>query len=225
MPEPLLGESITDLDGTEAGELEVDVTGLSRRPGDLWTGELEVEWRALTRLGLSLEAGAAHQGAGSGVATSLRPSASFVLFHDPVRDLHLMLDASVRLLENDSEAEPGEPAFAACVFVARRDTTRAAYAPRRARRWCRRTQRPHGAASGAGRGAARGSVWLLGDRGGRRFRALLAVGASSGACARNPGFARGCGDALGIGRRPAWSFRATDLRGRSGIASVKALKG
>ncbi len=111
MPEPLLGESITDLDGTEAGELEVDVTGLSRRPGDLWTGELEVEWRALTRLGLSLEAGAAHQGAGSGVATSLRPSASFVLFHDPVRDLHLMLDASVRLLENDSEAEPGEPAL------------------------------------------------------------------------------------------------------------------
>lgn len=35
----------------------------------------------------------------------------FVLFHDPVRDLHLMLDASLRLLENESEEEPGEPAL------------------------------------------------------------------------------------------------------------------
>src|SRR6266852_555833 len=108
MPEPSLGESITDLDGTAAGALEVGVTGLSRRPGDLWSGELEVEWRALTRLGLSLAAGAAHEEAAGGVAGSLRPSASFVLLHDPARDLHLMLDATLRLLENDSEGEPGE---------------------------------------------------------------------------------------------------------------------
>jgi len=112
MPEPLLGESITDIDNAQAGEFELDATGLFRRPGDLWNSGLEIEWRALPRLGLALEAAGSRQGSdGKGIGGSFRPSASFVLLHDPVRDLHFMADATARLFENDADAEPGEPAL------------------------------------------------------------------------------------------------------------------
>jgi hypothetical protein len=111
MPEPLIGESVTDLDSTEAGELEVDATGVIRRPGGLWSTELEIEWRALSRLGFSLEGATSREETGT-TATELRPSLSFVLLHDPARDLHLMIDATARLFEDDA-ATPGlgEPAL------------------------------------------------------------------------------------------------------------------
>src|SRR2546425_5121584 len=60
MPEPLLTESITDLDGARAGEVEVDVNGLVLRRTSAvrqWQTSVEVEWRALERLGLALDLG------------------------------------------------------------------------------------------------------------------------------------------------------------------------
>jgi hypothetical protein len=110
MPEPLIGESITDLDGTEAGELEADATGVVQRGGS-WSTGLEIEWRALSRLGVSLEGTTSGEGNGS-TATELRPSVAFVLLHDQASDLHLMIDATARLFENDV-ANPGlgEPAL------------------------------------------------------------------------------------------------------------------
>src|SRR5216684_1877339 len=59
MPEPVLGESITDIDGSEAGEVEVDLTGVVGRAGGakLWQGSVEIESRVTDRLGLEIEIG------------------------------------------------------------------------------------------------------------------------------------------------------------------------
>ncbi len=111
MPEPLIGESVTDIDSTEAGELEVDATGVLRRPGGSWSTGLEIEWRVLSRLGVSLEGAASREDAGE-TGTELRPSLAFVLLHDQARDFHLMIDATARLFENDvAMPELGEPAL------------------------------------------------------------------------------------------------------------------
>lgn len=58
MPEPLLGETLTDLNSDEAGELELEGTGVVLLPGEgdspEWAGALEAEWRVTERLGLGL---------------------------------------------------------------------------------------------------------------------------------------------------------------------------
>src|SRR5262249_22047941 len=111
MPEPLIGESITDLDGTEAGEVEIDATGVIQRPGGLWSTQLEVEWRAWSRLGTSLEGTLSREESGT-TSAELRPSLAFLLLHDPAHDFHLMIDATARLFETDvATAEMGEPAL------------------------------------------------------------------------------------------------------------------
>ena len=70
MPEPLIGESVTDLDGTEAGELEVDATGLVHPPDGFWSSGVEVEWRALPRLGISLEGATSREAASANLVTA-----------------------------------------------------------------------------------------------------------------------------------------------------------
>src|SRR2546427_9903350 len=70
MPEPLLTESITDLDGARAGEVEVDVNGLALRRTSAvrqWQTSVEAEWRGLGRLGrdLRLRVGPVLEGATS----------------------------------------------------------------------------------------------------------------------------------------------------------------
>jgi hypothetical protein len=119
MPEPLLGESITDIDGVEAGELEIDLTGLGLHRsggGALYRSSLEAEWRALSRLGLALDLGLVTPPGAGGVsqAVSARASAAVILLHDLQRDLHVMAEASARLLEAEGpegELEPGEGAL------------------------------------------------------------------------------------------------------------------
>jgi hypothetical protein len=114
MPEPLIGESITDLDRAQAGELELDLTG-ALRPSTatstaLWAGSLEAEWGATERLGLALELGLSNAGEGGGsrgsTEPSLRAAASWALLHDSALDLHLQAEATVRLLR-ESDAEVG----------------------------------------------------------------------------------------------------------------------
>jgi hypothetical protein len=70
MPEPLLGESITDLDGANAGEVEIDLNGMALR-------------RATTAGAWS----SGPLGSPGGAALSLRVATSFVLFRDFARDL------------------------------------------------------------------------------------------------------------------------------------------
>lgn len=58
MPEPILVESITDLDTQRAGELELEVGTSTLSKHGSWATRLEAEWRVTGRLGLMLEAGA-----------------------------------------------------------------------------------------------------------------------------------------------------------------------
>jgi hypothetical protein len=116
MPEPLLGESVTDLDGLEAGELELEMTGLLIPPRTArhggWQGSMELEWRALERLGLMVEVGT---GGGLGrpelEGVSARAAGSWMLLHDVARGLHVQAELGARLLSEDEEEaafEPGE---------------------------------------------------------------------------------------------------------------------
>jgi hypothetical protein len=117
MPEPLLTESITDLDGSEAGEVEIDVNGsaLRRTIGvRQWQGSVEVEWRALERLGFSLDLGVGRvlDGAARPVM-SVRPAASWVLMHWQPLDFHVMAEVSARISQDATEdvQDPGDGAL------------------------------------------------------------------------------------------------------------------
>jgi hypothetical protein len=101
VPEPIFGESVTDIDGLERGELEVssDAGELRARRGGaaLQLAGVEAEWLATRRLGLRVEPslvraddgpGASHTDAG--VGTSL----AWKLVHDPVDDFYMQLEAS-----------------------------------------------------------------------------------------------------------------------------------
>ncbi len=119
MPEPLITESITDIDGIEAGELELDVTGLLLRApsagSTAWAASLEVEWRATDRLGLALESalGLENGTSETGSLLDVRAGISYVLLHDLAYDFHLQLEGKVRVLGDTPETvagvDPGEP--------------------------------------------------------------------------------------------------------------------
>jgi hypothetical protein len=100
MPEPLVVESLTDIDGIEAGEVEIDSTGLLAQ--HFWSASAEIEWRALSHLGLGVEVGGDEDGAG------IHLGASVPLLH---AGLHLMLEGSARLPDTAGEIEPGETAL------------------------------------------------------------------------------------------------------------------
>jgi hypothetical protein len=104
MPEPLVAESLTDIDGEEAGEVEIDMTALGARR--MWSSSVEIEWRALARLGLGVEAGADDDG--HDTDGGARVGASVPLLH---RGVHLMLEGSARLPADAGELEPGEAAL------------------------------------------------------------------------------------------------------------------
>src|SRR5919108_788651 len=108
MPEPLIGESVTDIDGTQAGELEIDASGIVARPGGEWNTALEIEGRGLSRLGVLVEGTLSGDNTES-AAGGLRASLAFLLLHDEEHDFHLMIDATARLFENAVASELGEP--------------------------------------------------------------------------------------------------------------------
>jgi len=99
MPEPVLSESVTDIDGSRAGELEVDLTGFGGHGGDahLWQGTLEVETRVTDHLGLAVEFGyswASTPESGPG----LRVAASWSLLHNFEIGLHGQVELSARFV-------------------------------------------------------------------------------------------------------------------------------
>ena len=111
MPEPVLGESATDIDGTRAGELEVDLTALGGR-GSSWGGSVAIETRVLDWLGVEAELGYS-RGTTAGQLEhelELRLLASLSLFHDFERGLHGQVEIGGRLFgEPDPGPYLGEP--------------------------------------------------------------------------------------------------------------------
>lgn len=111
MPETMFSESITDIDGEEAGEVEMDVSSALMLPGpDAPSLRLsqETEWRVLRRVGVVLEAGTVwnpnHPVAGHPVAADLRVGASWALLHLAEAGFHVQLEGNLRLLEGRTTA-------------------------------------------------------------------------------------------------------------------------
>lgn len=98
MPEPLIAESVTDIDGDSQGELEFDLTSAfahSRQSGaNSGSIQAEAEWRATRRLGLSLEVDG-ERACTSEVSGQL--AASWILLHDFTKDMHLQLEFGARI--------------------------------------------------------------------------------------------------------------------------------
>lgn len=112
MPEPLIGESITDIDRSQAGELELDFTMEAHRTRlstlNIVSGALELEWGVTRYLGLAFEVSGS-KGLGPDSASvpfepGLRAGAAWALLHDFARDIHLQLESSVRVLTEENEA-------------------------------------------------------------------------------------------------------------------------
>jgi len=106
MPEPLIGESITDLDRSEAGELELDVTTTVHRTTsptlNALTASVEAEYGLTDRLGLALEVGLSKGFGPDSAAAPFEPAvtagAAWALLHDFARDIHLQLESRVFLV-------------------------------------------------------------------------------------------------------------------------------
>jgi hypothetical protein len=118
LPESILTESTTDIDADEAGELEFEanLTRVGARAGGAFAtlASVELEWRALRRLGLRLEPTYAHitpSGATRGRdAFGLGGAVAVGLWHDFQRDQHLQLELLGRTADHGPSPvfDPGE---------------------------------------------------------------------------------------------------------------------
>jgi hypothetical protein len=104
MPEPILGESVTDIDGIEAGELEVSADAgrlRSRRQGSQLTlAGAEVEWLVTHRLGLRIEPQTVRtEGSGIGPHDDFDVAAAvcWKLVRDLTDDFYLQAEAGGQL--------------------------------------------------------------------------------------------------------------------------------
>lgn len=109
MPEPILVESITDLDTQQAGELELEVGTSTLTKHGSWATRLEAEWRVTGRLGLMLEAGVSTL---DRPTPNIRAGASFAAFHYDELGLHGQFLAFATLNGNEADdplLDPAEP--------------------------------------------------------------------------------------------------------------------
>lgn len=110
IPEPLVAESITNIEGTEAGELELDVVALLLRHASggtaSWLG-VEAEWRATRHLGLAVEAAVSRAASDEPALGQVRAGLAWSLFHDFARDLHVQAEATGRFGGNEKERAGG----------------------------------------------------------------------------------------------------------------------
>jgi hypothetical protein len=105
MPEPLIGESVTDIDSLDSGEVELDLTETTLRSTQAETGgmgtSLETEWRVTKNLGLSAEIATT-----SDETAEFSGTASWSLLHDLKHGFHLQAEIGIRSGEtNDREWE------------------------------------------------------------------------------------------------------------------------
>ena len=129
IPEPILTESITDLDAVEAGETEFALNGqilhAARGGARAWQASVEAEWRATSHLGLRLEPSYANlEEEGRSREFGLQVAAAWGLFHDFENDFHVQVEATGRLTGNEKpfESQPGDSAlpYSAGVRVGKR---------------------------------------------------------------------------------------------------------
>jgi hypothetical protein len=109
LPEPVVAESITDIDASESGELEGDLVGAAAATGS-WAASVEAEWRATERLGVAAEGGLAREGATS--SSDLLVGLSWLLAADRAREMYLQVEASGALEPPRSDLAPialGDP--------------------------------------------------------------------------------------------------------------------
>jgi hypothetical protein len=116
IPEPLLAETTTDIDGREAGEVELELNGLTWRAlrggAHKWQASFEGEFLVTSHLGLRVEG--LYQRTAPVDADGARPvgvtaGASWKLLHDFRHDLHLQAEVGFRYPSDLANAvEPGE---------------------------------------------------------------------------------------------------------------------
>lgn len=116
IPEPILSETVTDIDGTEAGELELEVNGSvlrSLRGGArALDTSLEVEWLATRRFGLRVEPTLSRDADGSAdTGVGVSGGASWKLIQDFAREFHADAEVLARVpWEQSPIVQPGDPA-------------------------------------------------------------------------------------------------------------------
>ncbi len=119
MPEPILGETVTDIDGREAGEVEWELNGsdFRARRGGAYALDTsaEIEWLVTRHLGLRLEPTLSRDAVDGTSETGLGASggASWKLVHDFVHDFHLQAEVLARLPWDGTGTpviQPGDPA-------------------------------------------------------------------------------------------------------------------
>lgn len=120
LPEPILTETVTDIDGDEAGELELELNagslgalrGGQRRAYATAEGELKLT----SRLGARLELGASFERGGAASKSFVGDAALAVsLVRDYARELHVQLELAGRVPRAGDTAEPGESALPAAL--------------------------------------------------------------------------------------------------------------
>ncbi len=104
MPEPIFSESVTDIDATEAGELELSADSSelrSRRAGSqLFLAGVEAEWAATSHLGLRAEPEIARTEGpdfGSHRDFGVGTTVSWKLVTDVVHDFYMQAEAGAEL--------------------------------------------------------------------------------------------------------------------------------
>ena len=120
LPEPIFTETVTDIDGNEAGEIEFEANGAlfrSRRGGAYTLGtSLEGEWIALPRLGLRFEPALAwRRDAGTqqtGTDVGMSAGAAVKVLQDFERQFFAHIEVIARLPWDESTfVQPGDPAL------------------------------------------------------------------------------------------------------------------
>ena len=114
IPEPILIESITDIDAPAAGELELELNSsfTRSRRGGAYEAQLgpEIEWLATARLGTMLEVFGTREvpaGAAASNRVGVGAGLSWKLLHSFAHDFHLQAELRGRI-PADVSTEPGE---------------------------------------------------------------------------------------------------------------------
>ncbi len=123
LPEPLLAETVTDIDGTDPGEVEVEVNGSDRLAprgsARALDASLELEWLVTRAWGLRVEPSIGREEPGGASPASTHASTqlganagvSFKLLQDFAHDLHVDVEALGRApWDTQGSAQPGDPA-------------------------------------------------------------------------------------------------------------------
>jgi hypothetical protein len=116
MPEPILGETTTDIDGTDAGEVEIEANAVMLRSRTAGAFDLqlspEVEWLVTRRFGVKIEP-FFERSAAAGESTSnsggVGAGLSWKLVQDFRDDFHLQAEVDGRFpVDTSTVVEPGE---------------------------------------------------------------------------------------------------------------------